>query len=93
MNVSARQFRHADFVSQVQAALERTGADPQRLKLELTESQLVDNVEETIDKMQALRSLGVSASRSMISVPAIHRCLISSVCHWHSSRSIPSFRA
>lgn len=62
VNVSARQFRHADFVSQVQAALERTGADPQRLKLELTESQLVDNVEETIDKMQALRRLGVSFS-------------------------------
>lgn len=62
VNVSARQFRHADFVSQVRTALEHSGADPQRLKLELTESQLVDNVEETIDKMHALRSLGVSFS-------------------------------
>ena len=62
VNVSARQFRHADFVSQVRAALEQSGADPQRLKLELTESQLVDNFEETIDKMHALRSLGVSFS-------------------------------
>ncbi|MBY0341625.1 MAG: EAL domain-containing protein [Rhodocyclaceae bacterium] len=62
VNVSARQFRHADFVSQVNEALARSGANPQRLKLELTESQLVDNVEETIDKMHALRSLGVSFS-------------------------------
>jgi EAL domain-containing protein (putative c-di-GMP-specific phosphodiesterase class I) len=62
VNVSARQFRHADFVSQVNEALARSGANPERLKLELTESQLVDNVEETIDKMHALRSLGVSFS-------------------------------
>ncbi|MBY0341156.1 MAG: EAL domain-containing protein [Rhodocyclaceae bacterium] len=62
LNVSARQFRHTDFFGQVREALERTGANPNRLKLELTESQLVDDIEETIIKMQELQALGVSFS-------------------------------
>lgn len=62
VNVSARQFRHPGFVAEVREILAQTGARPELLKLELTESQLVDNVEETIDKMQALRNLGVSFS-------------------------------
>lgn len=62
VNVSARQFRHRDFVDQVVATLDRTGANPQRLKLELTESLLVDDVEDTITKMTALRSEGISFS-------------------------------
>jgi diguanylate cyclase (GGDEF)-like protein/PAS domain S-box-containing protein len=60
VNVSPRQFRDADFVPQVIAILRRTGADPHLLKLELTESMLVENVETTIDKMSALRAIGVS---------------------------------
>jgi diguanylate cyclase (GGDEF)-like protein/PAS domain S-box-containing protein len=59
VNVSARQFRHTDFVRQVRSVLEQTGADPERLKLELTESVLVDDVQTTIAKMDALRRLGV----------------------------------
>jgi len=59
VNVSARQFRQADFVEQVLAVLKKTGADPQRLKLELTESLLVSNVEEVIEKMSALKAKGV----------------------------------
>ncbi len=62
VNVSARQLRQPDFVDQVLATLSRTGADPHRLKLELTESQLLDNVEETIAKMTALRAHGVGFS-------------------------------
>ena len=62
VNVSARQFRHPEFVAQVRNALEKNAANPKRLKLELTESQLVDNIEEVIDKMQVLRNLGVSIS-------------------------------
>lgn len=62
VNVSARQFHQADFVDQVLAVLARTGARPQRLKLELTESLLVSNFEEVITKMQALRGHGVSFS-------------------------------
>ena len=45
VNVSAQQFRQADFVAQVQAALTQTGANARRLELELTESQLVDDVD------------------------------------------------
>ncbi|MEQ1657330.1 MAG: EAL domain-containing protein [Hylemonella sp.] len=59
VNVSARQFRQADFVSQVQAVLDDTGVDPQYLKLELTESVLISDVEDAIRKMGALRERGV----------------------------------
>nr|MDH4451243.1 EAL domain-containing protein [Rhodoferax sp.] len=59
VNVSARQFRSADFVEQVRAALRRTGADPRMLKLELTESLLVSDAQDAIHKMDALQSLGV----------------------------------
>jgi diguanylate cyclase (GGDEF)-like protein/PAS domain S-box-containing protein len=59
VNVSSTQFRQPDFVEQVMMTLEETGADPRRLKLELTESLLVDNVETVIEKMSALRDIGV----------------------------------
>ena len=62
VNVSARQFRHQDFVDQVLSVLDRTGADPRKLKLELTESLLLDDVEGIIDKMNALKARGVSFS-------------------------------
>ncbi len=60
VNISARQFRQPDFVDQVLAALDRTGANPQNLKLELTESMLVDNIEDVIAKMTVLKSHGLS---------------------------------
>ena len=59
VNVSARQFRQPDFVTQVVELLDRTGANARKLKLELTESMLVDNMEEIVAKMSALRALGV----------------------------------
>jgi diguanylate cyclase (GGDEF)-like protein/PAS domain S-box-containing protein len=59
VNVSARQFRQPAFVDQVLDVVERTGADPTRLKLELTESLLVANVEHTIDSMRALKERGI----------------------------------
>ena len=62
VNVSARQFHQPDFVEQVQRVLERSGADPARLKLELTESLVLDNVKDTISKMRAIKLLGVSFS-------------------------------
>lgn len=62
VNVSAKQFRQPDFVASVLAVLEKTGANPDKLKLELTESILVDNVEDIIAKMQALRNKGVRFS-------------------------------
>jgi diguanylate cyclase (GGDEF)-like protein/PAS domain S-box-containing protein len=60
VNVSARQFRQPAFVRQVLEIIERTGANPAQLKLELTESLLVANVEHTIDIMKALKAKGVS---------------------------------
>ena len=62
VNVSAREFRQPDFVEEVVTILEATGADPMRLKLELTESVLVDNVEDIIFKMNALKDKGVCFS-------------------------------
>ncbi len=62
VNVSASQFRQADFVGQVTAALLRHGVDPARLKIELTESLLLDNVDQVVAKMQALQALGVRFS-------------------------------
>ncbi|CAD6542913.1 EAL domain-containing protein [Paraburkholderia sabiae] len=59
VNVSAQQLREDSFVTSVLDALARTGADPSRLKLELTESVLVDNVEDIIRKMTLLRTKGV----------------------------------
>jgi diguanylate cyclase (GGDEF)-like protein len=62
VNISAAQLKQEDFVSNVVSVLEATGASPNRLKLELTESQLVSNVDETIRKMSALKAFGVSFS-------------------------------
>ncbi|MCD2448801.1 EAL domain-containing protein [Methylicorpusculum oleiharenae] len=62
VNVSVHQFRQEDFAKQVQELLDRTGADPGKLKLELTESLLVDNVEDVISKMNLLKGIGVSFS-------------------------------
>jgi len=62
VNVSAHQLHHADFVSMVLAVLESSGANPRRLKLELTESLLVRDVEGVIAKMTALKTRGVGFS-------------------------------
>lgn len=62
VNVSARQFQQSDFVDSVLATLERTGAKHKLLKLELTESMLVDDVEAIIIKMGALKARGVTFS-------------------------------
>ncbi len=64
INVSARQFRQPDFVEQVLAILGETGVDPVRLGLEfeLTESLVLRNIDDSIAKMQALRSAGIRFS-------------------------------
>jgi diguanylate cyclase (GGDEF)-like protein/PAS domain S-box-containing protein len=59
INVSAFQFRHPGFVDDVLAALEQTGANPALLELELTESQLIDNLDEVGAKMTLLKQRGV----------------------------------
>ena len=62
VNVSAMQFRQSDFVSQVRHALVESGAKPTHLKLELTESTVLENVDDTIAKMRELKLHGVSFS-------------------------------
>ncbi len=62
VNVSAYQFHHPDFVSHVLTAIEHSGANPEKLKLELTESLFLHNVEDTILKMGVLKSRGLTFS-------------------------------
>ena len=62
VNISARQFRQTDFVDQVLSALDRTGANPQKLGLELTESMLVDSIDDVITKMSLLKAHGLRFS-------------------------------
>jgi diguanylate cyclase (GGDEF)-like protein/PAS domain S-box-containing protein len=60
VNVSARQFHHPQFVAQVLDLVAATGIDARRLKLELTESSLLENVDDTVAKMNLLKTHGVS---------------------------------
>jgi diguanylate cyclase (GGDEF)-like protein len=62
INVSARQFHQADFVDQVLDTLAKTGVAPDKLKLELTETLLVNNIEDVIAKMDELQSHGIGFS-------------------------------
>ena len=62
VNVSARQFRQPGFVKQVSEMIKQTSINPSRLKIELTESTVLENVIDTINKMHALKSIGVRFS-------------------------------
>lgn len=59
VNISAKQFHHEGFAEELAALLAQTGADPGLLRLELTESVLLANVDGVIRMMQQLRSLGL----------------------------------
>ena len=58
MNVSAREFRHPEFVARTLAVIDRIGVDPHKLMFEFTESTLPDDLEETIAKMTAVKAHG-----------------------------------
>ena len=62
VNVSAKQLHQNEFAAQVLGILQRTGANPKLLKLELTESLLVTDIEKIIAKMTMLKSMGVGFS-------------------------------
>jgi len=62
VNVSGRQFRQPDYVEQVQQTINRHGINPDRIKLEVTESMVLENINETILKMNALRDIGLHFS-------------------------------
>jgi diguanylate cyclase (GGDEF)-like protein/PAS domain S-box-containing protein len=59
VNVSAKEFRHPDFIPGVLTTLADTGASPHLLKLELTESLLLEQVDEVTTKMHVLRQRGI----------------------------------
>jgi diguanylate cyclase (GGDEF)-like protein/PAS domain S-box-containing protein len=62
VNVSARQFHQSDFVARVHDAVQRHAINPMRLKLELTEGMLLEDVEETIATMNVLSEIGIQFS-------------------------------
>jgi diguanylate cyclase (GGDEF)-like protein/PAS domain S-box-containing protein len=62
VNVSSREFRHPKFVDYVLRALDRTGANPNNLKIEVSESMFGENVEDVIARMKVLKSHGVRFS-------------------------------
>ena len=62
VNISPRQFKKSDFMDIIQEVLEDTGLDPQYLMLEITESTVIDNVEDTILMLRELRKMGVGVS-------------------------------
>jgi diguanylate cyclase (GGDEF)-like protein len=62
VNVSACQFHQPNFVQEVLTIIEQTGANPSRLKLELTESMLVNDIEDIIKKMTLLKAHGIGFS-------------------------------
>ena len=62
VNISAKQLHLPDFVDHVSAAIKRYGIDPRLIKLELTESMLLENIEDTISTMSALRKIGLGFS-------------------------------
>ncbi len=61
-NISARQFHHAGFVEMVEANLAASGIDPKRLTLEITESLLLENIDETVARMHQLKKRGIRFS-------------------------------
>ncbi len=62
INIGSSQFDNENFVTQIAAALHKTGANPQRLRLELTESMLMNDSAETRARMHAIKALGVGFS-------------------------------
>jgi diguanylate cyclase (GGDEF)-like protein/PAS domain S-box-containing protein len=62
VNLSPRQFIQKDLVDMVRDILAKTGIDPSCLDLEVTESLMMNNIEDSIEKMVALKKLGISLS-------------------------------
>ncbi|WP_119395532.1 putative bifunctional diguanylate cyclase/phosphodiesterase [Salinibius halmophilus] len=62
VNVSAFQFSHSSFIQSVESALDETGIPAQCLDIEITESMVIDNVEDVIARMRQLKALGITFS-------------------------------
>lgn len=59
VNISGRQFREDGLIDRVTSILQQTGANPDALELEITESVLMDNAESTVAKLAKLRAMGI----------------------------------
>lgn len=60
INISHQQFHQPDFLERIMRILEQTGADPHRLQFEITETILIKDTSELIDRMHAMKRLGIS---------------------------------
>ena len=60
VNISARQFRHENFTDQVKNIINESGANPKMLKIELTESTILENIDDAAHKMKVLKNFGIS---------------------------------
>ncbi|MCK6186487.1 MULTISPECIES: GGDEF and EAL domain-containing protein [unclassified Pseudomonas] len=59
VNISAIDFRQRDFVDKLTAILKQTGLPPAQLELEITESVLMQNVDETVETLQRVKAMGI----------------------------------
>ncbi len=62
VNISAKQFLYINFIKELREILHHTGISPNLLKLELTETAVIDNIEDVISKMQILKKMGIQVS-------------------------------
>jgi diguanylate cyclase (GGDEF)-like protein len=62
VNISPKQFQQKDFIQTVVSTLTDTGADPTKLELELTESSLIEDIQDARKKMEELKRLGIQIS-------------------------------
>jgi diguanylate cyclase (GGDEF)-like protein/PAS domain S-box-containing protein len=62
VNIAAKQIHHGGFVDLVSDILSRTGLPPALLELEITESSIIENLEETVSKLHRLKALGVTVA-------------------------------
>ena len=62
VNISSRQFSRPEFVEQLRQVLKQTGVNAEQLKLELTESLMLHDIANTIEKMERLKLLGIQFS-------------------------------
>lgn len=62
VNLSGKQFLHDDMIGQIQSILQETRLEPRYLKLEITESVVMDNVEVAIQMLKRIRQLGIDLS-------------------------------
>lgn len=62
VNISANQFRQSNFVAGIQQVISETGVNPEKLKIELTESAVLYDVEEAVTRMERIREMGISFS-------------------------------